>query len=81
MGALFLPMLLVGGAVAAGGMMGGSGGDIEIPKVTAESGKKVTAKPLEQITEKEKTNRRLAASSLTQDWGGLKLGQKGLLGL
>jgi hypothetical protein len=80
MGALLFPALLVGGAVAAGSMMGGSG-SVSLPSVKAESGKTVTAKPLEQLSEKEKTNRRLAASTLTQNWGGLKLGTKGLLGL
>jgi hypothetical protein len=79
MGALLLPALLVGGTIAAGSMMGG--GDVSLPSVKAESGKKVTAKPLEQLSEKEKTNRRLAASTLTQDWGGLKLGTKSLLGM
>jgi hypothetical protein len=74
-----MPALLVGGMFATQAMS--SQGGVSMPSVEAESGKKVTAKPVEQISEKEKINKRLAASMLTRDWGKLTLGTKGLLGL
>lgn len=55
------------------------GGDTKMPSVTAENNK-VTATPMKQLSEAEKMNKRLAASALTQNWGKLTLGKKGLLG-
>lgn len=60
-------------------MSGVFGGGADLPKVKAEN-TKVTALPMEQLSEAEKTNKRLAASVLTKDWGTPTLGKKSLLG-
>jgi hypothetical protein len=82
MGAFVLPALLIGGGVmAASSMSSGGGGSISVPTATAKAVTTRTAAPIKQDTEQEKINKRLAASSLTKDWGKLTLAKPGLLGL
>jgi len=79
--------LLIGGLIAsqAATMSQGGGGEVSIPTASAaaavSSKTAKTAKPVKQLTESEKMNKRLAASSLTRDWGKLTLNKPGLLGV
>jgi hypothetical protein len=64
-------------------MSGVFGGGSSMPKIAATQ-MSTTAAPMEQMSESEKMNKRLAASYLTMDWNkGLpanQLGKKALLG-
>jgi len=76
--------LLIGGLIAsqAATMSQGGGGEVSIPSASAAAAvSSKTAKPVKQLTESEKMNKRLAASSLTRDWGKLTLNKPGLLGV
>ncbi|MBU1082495.1 MAG: hypothetical protein KKB59_18560 [Spirochaetes bacterium] len=82
-----LTALLIGGLVAGTVVMSqnaanaGKGSSIKMPSAQAASNTSKTAAPVTQMTDTEKMNKRLAASSLTKNWAEPKLGKTGLLGL
>jgi hypothetical protein len=61
--------------------LGGGGSDIDLPPPVKAGNLKKTAKPVDQVSEQSKRNRRLAASALTRGFAPPTLGQPGLLGL
>ncbi|MDD5328073.1 MAG: hypothetical protein PHY02_09735 [Phycisphaerae bacterium] len=84
---IWIPLLIGAAAAtpaivsATQGGTGGSGG-FSMPSAKASQAVKTAAAPANiASTEQEKMNKRLAASMLTKDWGGVKLSKPGLLGL
>jgi hypothetical protein len=79
-----LEMLLIAGLVTTTAITMGQGSSAKMPTMPSPAAAKNTSKtaaPMARLSEQEKMNKRLAASQLTRDWGGVKLGKPGLLGL
>jgi hypothetical protein len=66
-------------SVAAAASQGAPSSSTKMPQVAGKA--KVDKPAAGDATEADKMNKRLAASSLTKDWGTLKLSKPGLLGL